>query len=34
VSAEIIRATLVHLGKVWQRAKHWIESSDPLYARN
>jgi transposase len=33
VSAETIRATLARLGKGWQRAKQWIESSDPEYAR-
>jgi hypothetical protein len=33
VSAETIRATLACLGKGWQRAKHWIESPDPEYAR-
>jgi hypothetical protein len=33
VSAETIRATLARLGKGWQRAKHWIESPDPEYAR-
>jgi transposase len=33
VSAETIRATLARLGKGWQRAKRWIESPDPQYAR-
>jgi transposase len=33
VSAETIRATLARLGKGWQRAKRWIESPDPEYAR-
>jgi transposase len=33
VTAETIRATLERLGKSWQRAKGWIESPDPGYAR-
>ena len=33
VTAETIRATLERLGKSWQRAKGWIESPDPEYAR-
>ena len=33
VSGETIRATLERLGVHWQRAKHWITSPDPLYAR-
>ena len=33
VSAETIRATLVHLGVPFQRAKEWIESPDPAYPR-
>jgi transposase len=33
VSAETIRATLARLGVKWQRAKRWIESPDPAYAR-
>jgi transposase len=33
VSGETIRATLRRLGKGWQRAKRWIESPDPEYAR-
>jgi transposase len=33
VSAETIRATLARLGVRWQRAKRWIESPDPEYAR-
>jgi transposase len=33
VSGETIRATLARLGVRWQRAKHWITSPDPLYAR-
>ena len=33
VSGETIRATLARLGVRWQRAKRWIESPDPEYAR-
>jgi transposase len=33
VSAETIRATLSRLGVRWERAKRWIESPDPQYAR-
>lgn len=33
VSGETIRATLQRLGARWARAKHWIESPDPQYAR-
>jgi transposase len=33
VTGETIRATLERLGKGWQRAKGWIESPDPQYAR-
>jgi transposase len=33
ISGETIRATLARLGVRWQRAKHWITSPDPLYAR-
>ena len=33
VSGETIRATLVRLGVRWERAKRWIESPDPEYAR-
>jgi transposase len=33
VSGETIRATLVRLGVKWQRAKDWITSPDPAYAR-
>ena len=33
VSAETIRATSARLGVRWQRAKRWIESPDPQYAR-
>jgi transposase len=33
VSAESIRATLARLGVRWKRAKRWIESPDPEYAR-
>ena len=33
VSGETIRATLARLGVRWQRAKEWITSPDPGYAR-
>jgi transposase len=33
VSGETIRATLARLGIRWQRAKEWITSPDPAYAR-
>ncbi len=33
VSGETIRATLARLGVRWQRAKRWITSPDPAYAR-
>jgi transposase len=33
VTGETVRATLERLGKSWQRAKGWIESPDPEYAR-
>ena len=33
VSGETIRATLARLGIRWQRAKDWITSPDPEYAR-
>ncbi len=33
VSGETIRATLARLGLHWQRAKHWLTSPDPAYAR-
>jgi hypothetical protein len=33
VSGETIRATLARLGVRWERAKRWIESPDPGYAR-
>jgi transposase len=33
VSGETIRATLQRLGIRWQRAKRWITSPDPAYAR-
>ena len=33
VSGETIRATLARLGVRWRRAKHWITSPDPAYAR-
>src|SRR5439155_10149500 len=33
VSAETVRATLAAMGVRWRRAKHWITSPDPAYAR-
>ena len=33
VSGETVRATLERLGVKWQRAKQWITSPDPAYAR-
>jgi transposase len=33
VSAETVRATLKRLGIGWRRAKQWITSPDPEYAR-
>src|SRR5512136_271959 len=33
VSGETVRATLRRLGVKWARAKHWITSPDPAYAR-
>jgi transposase len=33
VSAETVRATLVAMGVRWRRAKLWITSPDPEYAR-
>jgi transposase len=33
VAGETIRATLVRLGIGWKRAKTWITSPDPAYAR-
>jgi len=33
VSGETIRATLRRLGVRWKRAKQWITSPDPAYAR-
>jgi transposase len=33
VSGETIRATLARLGVRWRRAKRWMESPDPEYAR-
>jgi transposase len=33
VSGETVRATLARLGVRWQRAKRWIASPDPAYAR-
>ena len=33
VSGETIRATFERMGVRWQRAKRWISSPDPEYAR-
>ena len=33
VSGETIRTALAQLKVRWQRAKHWITSPDPAYAR-
>jgi len=33
VSGQTIRATLARVGVRWERAKRWIESPDPEYAR-
>ena len=33
VTGETVRATLVRLGIRWRRAKHWITSPDPAYAK-
>ena len=33
VSGETIRNALAHLDVRWKRAKHWITSPDPAYAR-
>jgi transposase len=33
VSGETVRATLARLGVRWERAKRWITSPDPEYAR-
>jgi hypothetical protein len=33
VSDETIRATLQRLGVRWKRAKRWLTSADPAYAR-
>ena len=33
VTGETVRATLARLGIRWQRAKRWIVSPDPAYAR-
>jgi transposase len=33
VSGETVRATLARLGVRWKRAKEWITSPDPAYAR-
>ncbi len=33
LTGEAIRQALLRLGLSWQRAKHWITSPDPAYAR-
>ena len=33
LSGEAVRQALARLGISWQRAKHWITSPDPAYAR-
>src|SRR5918994_184775 len=33
ITGETIRATLARLGVRWERAKRWMESPDPEYAR-
>jgi hypothetical protein len=33
LTGEAIRQALQRLGLSWQRAKHWITSPDPSYAR-
>ena len=33
VTGETIRATFVRMGVRWKRAKHWLSSNDPAYAR-
>ncbi len=33
VAGETVRATLARMGVRWLRAKHWITSPDPQYAR-
>jgi transposase len=33
LTGEAIRKALLRLGLSWQRAKHWITSPDPAYAR-
>ena len=33
VTGETVRATLARLGVKWQRAKRWLVSPDPAYAR-
>ncbi|MDP6519115.1 MAG: helix-turn-helix domain-containing protein [Planctomycetota bacterium] len=33
ITAETVRATLARLRVRWQRAKHWLTSPDPEYAR-
>jgi len=33
ITGETLRATLARLGVRWERAKRWITSPDPEYAR-
>ena len=33
ITGETVRATLARLGVRWERAKRWITSPDPEYAR-
>jgi hypothetical protein len=33
VSDETVRMAIKRLGRSWKRAKHWITSPDPEYAR-
>ena len=33
ISIELVRLALKRLGVSWQRAKHWITSPDPAYAK-
>jgi hypothetical protein len=33
ITGETVRATLARMGVRWERAKRWITSPDPQYAR-
>ncbi len=33
LSAEGVRLVLLRLGVAWRRAKHWVTSPDPEYAK-